>query len=328
MPPEWKQDIHSVPGNSSTDTFAYLHTLWYEKEEERREDKHNTKGVKALMTAYSSTFTNTQTRNGGKSTIICHNCSKPKQIARKCWAKGGSMEGQWLKQGQASKPKTEANAVNPDNNNASSPMATYVMSSQVDNRSSPVPVPLYLLTIWISLYSLFCYLCFSTLVSHLYGHLYDPIYAFTSHLSNPSESLSSPNVYPFGEPTSPKPPQAPPLLHKLWDLDLGNVKAIPYTKLRVASPLLPPPLEDVNRYPTSQDLLPGLILYWELSHLKPTSITIYNDPTLTFLASTTHTTPCSYIYWFPLIPPSSVNVLGTSLDLLGTPSRVTSRISN
>ncbi|KAJ3857447.1 hypothetical protein EV368DRAFT_77801, partial [Lentinula lateritia] len=191
----------------------------------------------------------------------------------------------------------------------------------------PVPVPLYLLTIQISLYSLFLYLCFSTLVSRLYGHLYDPIYAFTSRLSNPNESLSSPNIYRFDEPTSPN-PRAPPLLHKLWDPDLGNVEAIPYAKLHVASSLLPPPLEDINCYPTSRDLLPGLILYRELSCSKPTSTTIYNDPTLTFLASTTHTAQHSYVYWFLLLPPSSVKVLGTSLDLLGTPSRVTSRNSN
>ncbi|KAJ3803874.1 hypothetical protein F5876DRAFT_84239 [Lentinula aff. lateritia] len=34
-----------------------------------------------------------------------------------------------------------------------------------------------------------------------------------------------------------------------WDLDRGNIKAISYVELCVASPLLPPPLEDVNRYP-------------------------------------------------------------------------------
>ncbi|KAJ3804629.1 hypothetical protein F5876DRAFT_82852 [Lentinula aff. lateritia] len=50
------------------------------------------------------------------------------------------------------------------------------------------------------------------------------------------------------EPTSPKPPQAPQVLHELWGLDLGNVEAIPYVKLHAASPLLPPTLEDVSRY--------------------------------------------------------------------------------
>ncbi|KAJ3804917.1 hypothetical protein F5876DRAFT_82426 [Lentinula aff. lateritia] len=73
---------------------------------------------------------------------------------------------------------------------------------------------------------------------------HDPIYASTSHLSTPT-----PQRLPFGEPTSPKPPRAPQLLHKLWDLDLGNVEAIPYVELRTASPLLPPPLEDARRYP-------------------------------------------------------------------------------
>ncbi|KAJ3885375.1 hypothetical protein GG344DRAFT_82775 [Lentinula edodes] len=188
----------------------------------------------------------------------------------------------------------------------------------------PVPVPLYLLTIQISLYSLFCYLCFFTLVSHLYHRLYKPIHAFTSRLSNASESLSSlnqyssfPNIYCFGEPTSPKPPQAPQLLHKLWDLNLCNVKATPYVKLHVASPLLPPPPPP-----------PGSIPYWELSHSRPPSTMIYNDPTLTFLASTAHTMQHSYVYWFPLPPSPTVNDLGTSLDLLGTPSRGSSCNSN
>ncbi|KAJ3884608.1 hypothetical protein GG344DRAFT_83773 [Lentinula edodes] len=109
----------------------------------------------------------------------------------------------------------------------------------------------------------------------------------------------------------------------LWDPDLGNIEAIPYVKLRVASSLIPPPLKDVNCYPHFSGPPSGLILYWELSRSKPTSTTIYNNPTLTFIASTTHTTQHSYIYWFLLLLPSSVNVLGTSLDLLGTPSRVT-----
>ncbi|KAJ3884250.1 hypothetical protein GG344DRAFT_84319 [Lentinula edodes] len=71
----------------------------------------------------------------------------------------------------------------------------------------------------------------------------------------------------------------------LWDLDLHNVKATPYVKLLAASPLPPPLLP-----PTSQDLLPGLTLYWELSHLKLTPSTSYNDPTLMFLATTVCTT--------------------------------------
>ncbi|KAJ3859061.1 hypothetical protein EV359DRAFT_68487 [Lentinula novae-zelandiae] len=120
----------------------------------------------------------------------------------------------------------------------------------------------------------------------------------------------------------------PQLLHKLWDLDQGNIEAIPYVELHVTSPLLPPPLEDVNRYPYFPGPPPGLILHWDLSHSKPTSTTIYNDSTLTSLASTIHTMQHSYVYWFQLLPPSSVNVLGTSLDLLGTPPRVTSHNSN
>ncbi|KAJ3911099.1 hypothetical protein F5877DRAFT_86479 [Lentinula edodes] len=69
----------------------------------------------------------------------------------------------------------------------------------------------------------------STLVCCLYDHLYDPIYAFTSRLSNPSESPSSPT------------PNA-----LFWDLDLGNVEATPYIELRAASPLQPPTLKDVH----------------------------------------------------------------------------------
>ncbi|KAJ3858408.1 hypothetical protein EV359DRAFT_87795 [Lentinula novae-zelandiae] len=52
----------------------------------------------------------------------------------------------------------------------------------------------------------------------------------------------------LGEPTFPKPPRAPPTAHKLWDLNLGNVEATPYVELRIASPLLPPPLEVYNSY--------------------------------------------------------------------------------
>ncbi|KAJ3803725.1 hypothetical protein F5876DRAFT_84593 [Lentinula aff. lateritia] len=41
----------------------------------------------------------------------------------------------------------------------------------------------------------------------------------------------------------------PPSLLELWDIDLGNVEATPYVELHVASPLIPPPLEDASRYP-------------------------------------------------------------------------------
>ncbi|GAW04135.1 Retrovirus-related Pol polyprotein from transposon TNT 1-94 Includes: ame: Full=Protease [Lentinula edodes] len=139
MPPEWRSDVRSVPGSTSAEAFTYLHTLWYEKEEERREDERDTKRVKALMSAHS----NTQTRNNGKPTITCHNCSKPGHIARKCWAKGGGMEGQWPKQGQANRPKTEANAqaASMDNAEVSSPMATYVLSAQSRNDKLDKSIP-------------------------------------------------------------------------------------------------------------------------------------------------------------------------------------------
>ncbi|KAJ3804281.1 Hsp70 protein-domain-containing protein [Lentinula aff. lateritia] len=118
-----------------------------------------------------------------------------------------------------------------------------------------------------------------------------------------------PNVYHFDKLISPEPPQAPQVLHKLRDLDLGNVEATPYVELRAASPLPPPLLENASHYsPTSWDLLPRLTLYQELSHLKLPSTTSYNNPTS----------------WLSLSSP--VIILGTPQDLLGTPSRVTSSI--
>ncbi|KAJ3808579.1 hypothetical protein F5876DRAFT_78588 [Lentinula aff. lateritia] len=128
-----------------------------------------------------------------------------------------------------------------------------------------------------------------------------------------SKQSDSPNVHRFGEPTSPKPLRAPQLLHKLWDLELGNVKATPYVRLRVASPLLPPPLEDVNCYPhfpgppSRAYTLSGALTFKTPHQLQSTTI----------LTITTHTIQRSYVYRFPLLPPSSVHVLGTSLDLLG-----------
>ncbi|KAJ3859153.1 hypothetical protein EV359DRAFT_68409 [Lentinula novae-zelandiae] len=92
------------------------------------------------------------------------------------------------------------------------------------------------------------------------------------------------------EPTFPKPPQAPYLLHELWDLNLGNVKAPPHIHPHIASPLPPPQLEDTNHYPASQDLLPGLSLCWELPHPKLSPPTSYNNLKLTFLATTVRTT--------------------------------------
>lgn len=55
MPPKWRSDVHSVPGNSSADAFAYLHTLWYEKE--RKEEERDSKRVKALMAVHPYTTT-------------------------------------------------------------------------------------------------------------------------------------------------------------------------------------------------------------------------------------------------------------------------------
>ncbi|KAJ3805038.1 hypothetical protein F5876DRAFT_82256 [Lentinula aff. lateritia] len=66
-----------------------------------------------------------------------------------------------------------------------------------------------------------------------------PVAAGLSHVRH-SYPQCSPNIHRFGEPTSPKPPRAPRLLHKLWDLKLGNVEATHYVKLRVASTERPP----------------------------------------------------------------------------------------
>ncbi|KAJ3912886.1 hypothetical protein F5877DRAFT_84343 [Lentinula edodes] len=102
MPPEWRQDVQSIPGSCSTDVFTYLHTLWYEKEEEQKETERDTKCIKALMATHFTTPTNqtnlaNQARTGGKPAIVCHNCSKPGHIVRKCWAKGEA----WKDSGQS-----------------------------------------------------------------------------------------------------------------------------------------------------------------------------------------------------------------------------------
>ncbi|KAJ3898335.1 hypothetical protein F5879DRAFT_994908 [Lentinula edodes] len=81
----------------------------------------------------------------------------------------------------------------------------------------------------------------------------------------------------------------------LWDLSLGNVEATSYVKLLVASPLPPPTLEDVHLQPP----VPGTSPSGE-----------YNS----FYAALLGFVP----------PPPQFYVLGTSLDLTGTPSRVTS----
>ncbi|KAJ3872672.1 hypothetical protein F5051DRAFT_444968 [Lentinula edodes] len=86
--------------------------------------------------------------------------------------------------------------------------------------------------------------------------------------------------------TFPKPPQAPYLLHELWDLDLGDIKASHHIHPCIASLLPPPLLEDTNHSPP----LPRLTLHCELSHLKLTSSTSYNNPTHT-LSQSPHDLP-------------------------------------
>lgn len=132
MPPDWRQDVRSVPGTSSADAFTYLHTLWHEKEEERKEDERDTKRVKALMAANSQGVTTTR----GKSSITCHNCNKIGHIARKCWAKGGGMEGQWPKQNQPKDAGTSAKLAHTDETDMAPPKETYVMSAKAGDRAS------------------------------------------------------------------------------------------------------------------------------------------------------------------------------------------------
>ncbi|KAJ3858692.1 hypothetical protein EV359DRAFT_87353 [Lentinula novae-zelandiae] len=64
MPNDWRQDIRSVPGTSSAEAFTYLHTLWYQKEEERKEEERDTKCVKALMAHSQSTTMDQPQANG------------------------------------------------------------------------------------------------------------------------------------------------------------------------------------------------------------------------------------------------------------------------
>ncbi|KAJ3871229.1 hypothetical protein F5051DRAFT_446464 [Lentinula edodes] len=154
-----------------------------------------------------------------------------------------------------------------------------------------------------SLYSLFLYLCFSQLLSivstiqytlllHVY-RLYDPIHAFTSCLSNPSESPSSPT------PTT-------------LDLNLGNVEATSHVKPRITSPLPPPTLEDILPQAQSPGTYPpGRIPSRELTTSRPISIYDIFECYIDVLASTTPTTQYYKVPYFYL----------TSLDLLGTPSR-------
>ncbi|KAJ4492085.1 hypothetical protein C8J55DRAFT_556477 [Lentinula edodes] len=92
-----------------------------------------------------------------------------------------------------------------------------------------------------------------------------------------------PNAYPLGELPFPKPPRAPQLLRKLWDLDVGNVEAAPHIELRIASPLPPPTLEDDH----PQTSPPGTYPPWhipsrELTPSRPSCINYLLDPILTF----------------------------------------------
>ncbi|KAH7868585.1 uncharacterized protein C8R40DRAFT_1177664 [Lentinula edodes] len=83
----------------------------------------------------------------------------------------------------------------------------------------------------------------------------------------------------------------------LWDLDLGNIKATPYIELRVASPLLPPPLKDANHYPPLPGTsFPGLYSIGSSHVQNLRQLRSTNDPTLMSLASTTHTTLRPSIY--------------------------------
>ncbi|KAJ3914154.1 hypothetical protein F5877DRAFT_83071 [Lentinula edodes] len=104
-----------------------------------------------------------------------------------------------------------------------------------------------------------------------------PIHLYTSpsttiHLPNPqippctSPIITIPLTY---LPNSPTPnalvSQPPQLLHKLWDLDPGNVEATPHIELHAASPLPPPILEDVHlEVPVPGTSPPGHISSQEL----------------------------------------------------------------
>lgn len=90
------------------------------------------------MTMQSLATNNNAPRTNSKSTIVCHNCGKTGHIVKKCWVKGGGMEGQGPKQGQGTKLKTGTNVsvANANNTDVSSPMETYVMAAQAKTRSS------------------------------------------------------------------------------------------------------------------------------------------------------------------------------------------------
>ncbi|KAJ3867403.1 hypothetical protein EV359DRAFT_78560 [Lentinula novae-zelandiae] len=112
MPPDWRQDVQTVPGTTSANAFMYLQTLWYQREEECKVEEQDTKRVKALMAVHTnnSYAANTnQPRVNGRQTITCHNCGKPGHIPKKCWGKGGGMEGQGPKHNNLNKTGTGTN---------------------------------------------------------------------------------------------------------------------------------------------------------------------------------------------------------------------------
>ncbi|GAW08515.1 retrovirus-related pol polyprotein [Lentinula edodes] len=116
MPAEWRRDIRTVPGNTSADAFTYLQTLWYQREEERKEEEQDTKRVKALMAVHTQLTTLGQPQDqqrGNRSMVICHNCGKTRHIEKRCWARGRGMEGQGPRNNQK-KNNTNASAVPPN----------------------------------------------------------------------------------------------------------------------------------------------------------------------------------------------------------------------
>ncbi|KAJ3910970.1 hypothetical protein F5877DRAFT_86693 [Lentinula edodes] len=146
--------------------------------------------------------------------------------------------------------------------------------------SRPVPVPLYLLPIWNSLYSLFLYSCLLSLRSSIRSNT---CFYFTSKQPDSPTSIVLVS-------------QPPQVLHELWDLDLGNVKAIPYVKLHAASPLLPPPLEDISHYhhfpgppswayTSSGALMSGTHINYDLQQFYVDTPIYYNSYYATFRCS-------------------------------------------
>lgn len=82
-------------------------------------------------------------QGSNRPAVICHNCSKPGHIAKKCWAKGSRMEGQGPKNHYKPKAGVNAQAAAADESTetsqTSSPMATYVMLANVNSGISTSP---------------------------------------------------------------------------------------------------------------------------------------------------------------------------------------------